>query len=45
MTRFVAITQLSGNQARILPAAMLDRFFDNRDPREWSVPVEITQQG
>lgn len=28
-------------RARILTAAMMARFFDNRDPRDWTDPILV----
>ena len=35
------IRRHGGHRARLLTAAMLARFFDNRDPRDWTDPVPV----
>jgi|GEM_PF-4924746 len=40
--RFHLIANFGSNQLVILSEAELARFFDNRDPHEWSAPVIIT---
>lgn len=39
MPRHFVIRQHGDHRVRVLTAAMLARFFDNRDPRGWTVPV------
>lgn len=36
-----AVRRHGEHKARLLPAVMLDRFFDNRDPRDWTDPVLV----
>ncbi|SFY23005.1 hypothetical protein SAMN04244548_03171 [Paracoccus pantotrophus] len=41
MRQHFAIRHRGSNQARLLSAAMLARFFDNRDPRDWTDPIPV----
>lgn len=41
MMRCYAVRRVGDHRVRVLTAAMLARFFDNRDPRGWTVPVQI----
>lgn len=42
MPQFWALTHRRSNAARLLPAEMLARYFDNRDPRDWTDPVPVS---
>ncbi|MDK8874713.1 hypothetical protein [Paracoccus sp. SSJ] len=41
MQQHYAIRHRGSHRVRLLSAAMLARFFDNRDPREWTVPIPV----
>jgi len=41
MPQFYGLTNLLTNEARLVSAEMLARFFDNRDPRGWTDPVPV----
>ncbi len=41
MLQFYALTNLRTNLARLLPAAAMARFFDNRNPQDWTDPVPV----
>lgn len=41
MQPYYAIRHHRNHRARLLSAAMLARFFDNRDPRDWTDPVPV----
>ena len=41
MPQFFGLTNLRTNRARLLPAEMMLRWFDNRDPRDWTDPVPV----
>ena len=37
----VGVRHLCTGLIRLLRAAEVDRFFDNRDPRDWTDPIQI----
>lgn len=41
MLQYYAIRHRLSHRARLLSGAMLARFFDNRDPRDWTDPVPV----
>lgn len=41
MNRVFAATCLATNTAIALTETQMHRFFDNRDPRAWTDPVEV----
>lgn len=41
MPGFYALTNLRTNEARLLSSDALARFFDNRNPRDWTKPVPV----
>lgn len=42
MPQLFALTNLRTNKARLLSAEALVRFFENRDPRDWTDPVPVS---
>lgn len=42
MPRFYGVTNLLTNEIRLVSAEALARFFENRDPRDWTDPVPVS---
>lgn len=45
MQRYFLIRRHGETRARLLTVAQIDRYFDNRNPRDWTDPVQADPQG